>query len=257
MDEGEGVGRFWYRQFFGEQYLEAVGRHVEEGRTIEEVDFIEKALGLEPKARILDLCCGHGRHSIELADRGYSVVGLDFDEPSLEMAREAAESRRVEVDFVRRDMRDIPFTEEFDASINLFTAFGYLESEEEDLKVLRAVAEALKPGGKFLLDVINREWLMRNYRPRGWVENPGGGRLLEEREFDPFTSRNNVRWIYIKPDGSKWEIHHSLRVYTLTELAKMMKEVSLSVEAVYGGFDREPYTLDSRRLIVLASKRRR
>jgi len=257
MYGGKEVDRFWYRQFFGERYLEAVGRHVEEARTIEEVDFVERILDLKPGARILDLCCGHGRHSIELAARGYSVVGLDFDASSLERAKEAAETRGVEVEFIQREMRDIPFRREFDACINIFTAFGYLESEAEDLRVLQAVAEALKHGGKFLLDVINREWLMRNYQPRGWVENPDGGRLLEEREFDLLTSRNNVRWIYIKPDGSKWETRHSLRVYTLTELAEMMKEVGLSVEAIYGGFDGKPYTLDSRRLIVLTLNRRR
>jgi len=257
VDEGEGVDRFWYRQFFGERYLEALGRHIEEARTIEEVGFVEKALGLEPKARILDLCCGHGRHSIELAARGYSVVGLDFDAPALGRAKEAAETRGVEVEFVQRDMRDIPFSREFDACINMFTAFGYLESEEEDLKVLQAVAEALKRGGKFLLDVINREWLMRNYQPQGWLENPEGGRLLEEREFDLLTSRNNVRWIYIQPDGSTWETHHSLRVYTLTELAQMLKRAGLRVETVYGGFHEEPYTIDSRRLIILALNRQR
>jgi len=257
VDEGEEVDRFWYRQFFGERYLEAVGKHIEEARTIEEVDFVEKALGLEPKARILDLCCGHGRQTIELAARGYSVVGLDFDALFLERAREVSNSRGVEVEFIQRDMRDIPFRRKFDACINIFTAFGYLESEAEDLKVLQAVAEALKPGGKFLLDVMNREWLMRNYQPHGWLENPDGGRLLEEREFDLLTSRNNVRWIYIKPDGSTWENRLSLRMYTLTELARMLKTVGLSLEAVYGGFDGGPYTLDSRRLIILALNRRR
>lgn len=257
MYEGEGVDRFWYRRFFGERYLEALGRHIEEARTVEEVGFVEKILALEPKARILDLCCGHGRHSVELAARGYSVVGLDFDAPSLERAREVAETKGVEVEFIQRDMRDIPFKREFDASINMFTAFGYLESEGEDLKVLQAVSEALKPSGKFLLDAINREWLMRNYQPRGWSENTEGGRLLEEREFNLLTSRNNVRWIYIKPDGSTWETRHSLRVYTLTELARMLKTVGLGVEALYGGFDEGPYTLDSRRLIILALKRQR
>jgi len=255
--EEEGVDRFWYRRFFGERYLEALGKHIEEARTREEVDFVEKVLGLESGSRVLDLCCGHGRHSIELAARGYSVVGLDFDAPSLERAREAAETRGVEVEFIQRDMRDISFKRQFDACINMFTAFGYLESEAEDLKVLQAVAEALKPGGKFLLDVINREWLMRNYQPRGWLENPEGGRLLEERGFDLLTSRNNVRWIYIKPDGSTWETHHSLRVYTLTELAQMLNGVGLSVEAVCGGFDEGPYTLDNRRLIILALNRQR
>jgi len=254
VGEEEGIDRFWYRKSFGERYLEAVGRYMEEARTIEEVDFVEKVLGLEPKARILDLCCGHGRHSIELAARGYSVVGLDFDAPSLEGAREAAEIKGVEVEFIQRDMRDVPFAEEFDACINMATSFGYLESEEEDLKVLRAVSNPLKRGGRFLTEVVNREWLMRNYQPRGWSENPEGGRLLEEREFDLLTSRNNVRWTYIKPDGSTWETHHSLRVYTLTELAQMLKEVGLSVEAVYGGFDESAYDLDSRRLIILARK---
>src|SRR5436309_6714365 len=119
----------WYQTFFGEDYLRIYGPFLSPERTEQEVEGIVKLLTLPPGSRILDLCCGHGRHAIPLAQRGYQVTGQDLSDYFLQRAREAAAVQGVQVQWVHHDMRGIPFENEFDAVINIFTAFGYLESE--------------------------------------------------------------------------------------------------------------------------------
>jgi len=112
----------WYQRFFNEDYFRIYGPRLSPDRTAGEVDGIVELLGLPAGAKILDLCCGHRRHAIPLAERGYQMTGLDLSEVFLRHAREAAEARGVEVRWVRSDMRDVPFEAEFDAVLNLFTA---------------------------------------------------------------------------------------------------------------------------------------
>jgi len=244
----------WYTSFFDDEWLQSIALHIPPERTAREVDFLVEALRLEPGARILDLACGHGRHSLELARRGYRVTGLDLSEPSLAIAREAAEREGLQVEFLHGDMREIPFVAEFDAVINMFTAFGYLESEAEDQRVLDGVARALKPGGAFLMDTINALWLFRHFRPFEWQELKGGTLLLEKRAYDPLTGRHNATWLLIHPDGRRHQQQGSFRLYTLVELAAMLRRAGLTVEATWGDFEAGEYGLDTRRMIVLARR---
>jgi D-alanine-D-alanine ligase len=248
------VDPHWYTTFFGDEWLRSIALHIPAERTTREVDFVVEALALEPGARVLDLACGHGRHSLELARRGYRVTGLDLSEPSLAIARQAASQASLDVEFIHGDMREIPFTGEFDAVINLFTAFGYLENEAEDQRVLDSVARALKPEGGFLIDTINALWLFRHFEPHGWQELEDGTLLLEDRRYNPLTGRNEVTWQLIHPDGTRHQQSHSLRLYTLVELATMLCRASLRVEATWGDFEGAEYGLDTRRMIVLARK---
>ena len=113
-------------------------------------------------------------------------------------------------------MREIPFTDEFGAVINMFTAFGYFESEDEDVRVLEAVANSLKSGGKLLLDTINREWVLSNYVQNDWHTDADGNTYLEHREFDLVTGRNRVTFNIVTPDGTRRESPgHDVRLYTL------------------------------------------
>ncbi len=242
----------WYRTFFGQGYLDTYDFDAE--RTLRQVDFIEEVLALPRGGRILDLCCGHGRHLVELAARGYEMIGLDLDELFLGLAREELEKRNLTARLIHADMREIPARLEVDAVTNLFTAFGYFEDDEEDLKVLRGVAGALKPGGKFLLDTVNRELLVRVFQPRGWHQTSSGVRVLEKRSFDLLNGRTQNEILRIAPDGEEERVRNSLRVYTLIELAKMLRRVGLEVRETYGGIDKSTYGLDSRRMMILAQK---
>lgn len=243
----------WYQTFFGEDYLR-IYTFLTPERTEREVEGIVKLLGLTGGEAILDLCCGHGRHSVALAKRGFQMTGQDLSAMFLQHAQAAAEAQGVAVRWIQSDMRQVPFEGEFDAVLNIFTAFGYFEKEEEDRQVLQQVYKALKPGGLFLLEMLHREFLMRNFAPGQIDRHADGIIVLEEREFDLLTSRANVLVTMLLPDGQRREYRHSARVYTLTELARLLTLAGLHIQAYYGGLDVSALSMDSRRLVVVARK---
>ncbi len=244
----------WYVDFFREGFYQRAWAPERFQRAEHEVDFVVQALGLAAGTSVLDLCCGEGRHAIELARRGYEMTGLDLSALHLRLARQAAKEAGVGVRWHRADMRDIPWEGEFDAAINVFTSFGYFERDDEDFKVLAGVARALKPGGRFLLATINREWLVRHLEAHGWQEGADGTLSMEDRSFDLLTGRQHNRVLSIQPDGIRREREIDLRMYTLKELADMLSRARLMVRQTWGGFDGREYGLDSRRMIVLSEK---
>ena len=250
----------WYKTFYDEHYLKEYASGLTNERTQREVDFINSTLNLPQagsgptgSARILDLCCGHGRHTVELAATGYSMVGQDLSVSFLDLAKDAAAARNLQIQFVHADMREIPFEGEFDAVINMFTAFGYFD-DVENQKVLDAVARALKPGGKFLIDLLNAPRIIRDLLVQSWDELPDGTVVLTQRDYNLLTGNNEERRTYIAPDGSKREIDLTWRMYFYPEFVKMLDCAGLAPIQVFGNFDGSEYTLDSNRMIVLAEK---
>jgi SAM-dependent methyltransferase len=247
----------WYTEeggFFGPGYLKEYTDLITPERTKTEVDFLENILPLERGVRMLDLACGHGRHTVELARRGWMMTGQDINAFFLKEAARAAECVGVEVRWVHSDMRHIPFEEEFDIVINLFTAFGYLESDEEDQRVVQEVAKALRPMGTFVLDVINRERVIRFYRDNDWRRLEDGSVALTEGKFDVVTGRNYERRLRIWQDGTREEFSIVVRMYTLTELIALCTMAGLKFKEVYGSYKGEPLGLDSPRCILIAEK---
>ena len=165
-----------------------------------------------------------------------------------------AQKAGVEITWHQADMRDIPYEGVLDAVISWFTSWGFYESDEDDAQVLAAVAGALKPGGRFMLEVANRESIFHRYRDTEWREETDGALVLTRRELDLAGSRNYVTETVIRPDGSRSERWHRVRFYSLTELSRMLTEAGLAVEQTWGGSDGSPYDLSSRRLVVLARK---
>jgi SAM-dependent methyltransferase len=247
----------WYVDLFREVYPElwlAEEEALSAAQTRPEVDFVERVLELKPGSRVLDLCCGHGRHALEMARRGYQVTGVDLSARALGRARRSAREAGLNVRWQRCDMREIAFEGEFDAVINMFTSFGYLESEDEDRRVLERVRAALQPGGRSLIDFINRDWVLRFYQARDWRRAPDGSLLLLERRWHPPAGRNLEEFTLVRPDGSRRRYHASLRMYTATELVAMAASVGLEVRQLWGGVDGSELGLNSQRVIVLAQK---
>lgn len=211
-------------------------------------------LELEPPARVLDLACGHGRVALELARRGYRVTGLDLSAPSLERAREDAAAERLDVEWVHADMREIPTGAQFDGIVNVFTAFGYFDEEEENARVLEGVARALRPGGRFLIDTLNLLALAGRWRPGLWEEREDGTLFLQEHRYDVLRGRNLARWTFVHPDGSRGVIEHSLRTYAPHELVALLERAGLRVTGSWGDFEGAELGIDTWRLILLAEK---
>jgi SAM-dependent methyltransferase len=242
----------WYDGFFEGEWLDFLAGERDAERTAAEVDFVVDKLSLEPGTRVLDLACGHGRHSLELARRGYRVTGVDLSSRSLELAREAAASEGLDVDLVQSDMREIDYDAEFDGAINLFTAFGYFESDDEDRDVVRRIVRALRPGGGFLIDTLNALGLARRYQQRRWEQAAEGVVMLDDSEWDLLAGRTRASWTFIRPDGTRSELRHIVRTYAPWELAALLASAGLTVEEAWGDFEGAPLTYESWRLILVA-----
>jgi SAM-dependent methyltransferase len=247
----------WYETFFGEDYLRIYAPILPLERTTREVEgivrFLEQ-LGVPPDSAVLDLACGHGRHTIPLAQRSYPMTGQDLSRVFLRRAADDARAAGVDVRWVHSDMRQIPFETEFDAVINIFTAFGYFDTEDEDVQVLHQVREALRPGGVLLLETMHRDALVRGNQPHSVTRHDDGLLVLEERTFDQLSGRNHTVLTMIDPDGTRREHEYRTRVYSATELARLCAGAGLELVAHQGGLDGSALTLNSRRL-VLACRR--
>lgn len=240
--------------FFGPGYLKEYENILTKERTKAEVDFLAKALKLKRGAKILDCPCGHGRHAVELARRGYKVTGQDLNSFFLKEAKKTAKRARVSVRWIQGDMRDIPFQGEFDVVLNLYTAFGYLESDEEDEKALSEAAKALRPKGKFILELNNRERVIRTYHEKDWQQLSDGSIVITEKKFDQAAGRNVERRIRIWKNGKHEEFMLFIRMYTIAELVKMLRRAGLILKEMYGDYNGGPITFDSKRYILIAEK---
>jgi SAM-dependent methyltransferase len=190
---------------------------------------------------------------VELARRGFRVTGIDLSPRSLELARAAAQDAGVEVELRRLDMRELDYDSLFDAVINMFTAFGYFHEEEENERVARGIARALRPGGRFLIDTINPIALARVFREREWREFDDGSLLVERRALDQLGGRLGGTWTFIRPDGSRSVLEHSVRAYVPSELRSVLERAGLDVERAWGSFDGTELG-DGTRTILLARK---
>jgi len=243
----------WWERFFDEEMGEVMFTEEAWRRAEELCDPLVRLLGIEPGAEILDLACGTGRFALPLAKRGFHVVGLDYSAPYLKHARAKAQEQGLSVELVQADMRAIPFVEEFDAVVNLFTSFGYFEREEDHLKVLQEVHKSLKPGGRFLLEMANRDFLVRRFQAHDWHEFPDF-LALEERRFVPERDRIETKWVKLHPDGRRKEYTSSLRLFTLRELCDLCSQAGLKVLGYYGDLKGEPWGFDKNRLVVVAER---
>ncbi len=217
-----------------------------------EIDKISSLVGLDPDMKVLDLCCGVGRHSIELAKRGYDVTGVDLTEHYLEKARKKAEEKDLDIEFVKEDMREYKRKEDFDVVLNLFTSFGFFEAEDENMRVLENVHESLKADGKLILDLMGKEILARIFEKREWSETNDGFKL-EERSVKKDWSWMNTRRVIITDEGKK-EYNISHWIYSAKELKDMLKNVGFSSVEVYGNYEGDKYDEEAERLVVIGEK---
>lgn len=218
----------------------------------EEVDSILTLTGCE-EGTVLDLCCGPGRHSIALANRGAKVTGVDRSAFLLDRAESHALASEVEVEWVRQDMRRFVRAETYDLVLNMFTSFGYFDDKDQDLLVLRNVMDSLRPGGTFLIEMASKEWLARVFQPTTSEESTDGGLLVQRHEIFDDWSRIRNEWIVVR-DGqaTTFKFHHS--IYSAQELKDRLTRLGFVNVRAFGDFSGGEFGLESTRLVVLAEK---
>jgi SAM-dependent methyltransferase len=244
----------WPVAFFDQDYLAIYGPMLTPERTAQEAEFIARTLEAKPGAALLDLGCGFGRHTLELARRGYRLTGLDFNPAYLELATKEAKRQGIEgTRFVQGDFRTLGFDGEFDAVYSYFTSFGYFD-DAQNAAVLKGVARALKPKGRFLIDLASRDWLLTHPQQRTWNQREDGSLLMEEASLDLKTSVITSRQVLIRTEGAQVHKQFFLRAYTCAEMTWLLAQVGLTVDGVWGGSDGSEFTTESRRLIVRAER---
>jgi ubiquinone/menaquinone biosynthesis C-methylase UbiE len=242
----------WYEEWFGEEY-KLVYPHRDEAEAKKQIEFLLQRVDLPEGAKILDLCCGCGRHAVELKERGYDVMGLDLSEELLDMACSRAYECGQEISFIRCDMREIPFEDHFDLIVNFFTSFGYFEDDADNQRVLLAIAKALKPGGEFLIDYMNPEHVAGNVVERDEKEISDEVYVIQERWMDESPRRINKKITLIRGD-EKSTFRESVRMYSHGEMRDMLSAAGLKLTETYGDFSGSRYTRNSTRMVLMGRK---
>lgn len=247
-------GKPWWEELFNDDFIRTQVK-LSDADISREVDFIEDSLGCEAGATLLDLACGTGRHAVDLASRGYQVVGFDLSLAMLARASDEAQDRKQKINFVQGDMREMQFEEAFDGIFAWNTSFGFFD-EEKNNAVIARVHRALKKGGQFLLDVANRDYLVRQAPSLAWFEGDGCI-CMDEMQIDFITSRMRVKRTLMMDDGRTKEIEYSIRLYSLHELGKMLHDNGFRVAEVSGRTSTPGvfFGCESPRTLILAEKR--
>jgi SAM-dependent methyltransferase len=202
--------------------------------------------------RLLDLCCGFGRMTLELAGRGFACTGVDITRSYLTAAREDAAAEKLEIEFVQADMRDFVRPGCFDIAVNLYISFGYFADPRDDRRVLKNLHESLKDGGVLIIETLGKELAVRDFVKSEWFRRAGYIVLTEYAPVDSWTGLWN-RWTLLK-DGKRIEKEFTQRLYGAGELRALMLETGFSRVEIYGGWDESPYDEQAEKLILVGRK---
>jgi len=241
----------WYTEWFDSDYVDVYAhRNGEEAEAF--VRTLTEVVPLKPEQNILDLCCGGGRHSIALAQRGFNVTGIDLSEQLIGCARKAASEKGVSVRFIRRDMRDIPFVGCFDGVVNMFTSFGYFGADEENERVVEGVSRALRHGGWFVLDFMNRDYVLNHLTLCDEMKR-GAVTIRQRRSFNAADNRIEKKISVIK-NGAEREYYESVRLYSRHDIERLFADHDLIPWYIFGDYDGGRYDSGSPRMIFFAGK---
>lgn len=235
----------WFEEWFGEEYV-ALYPHRNEAEAERAVDLIARTLGSRSVRRVLDLACGSGRHARYLGRRWWTS-GIDLSEVLLRIAQRNDTPARL----VRGDIRALPYRDSvFDLVVNLFTSFGYFETDDEHELVIRDVAHVIAPKGIFVLDYLNAELVRDKLVPHD--EKEISGRVVEQRREISNDGRFVIKHIAVKGNGR--EFVERVRLFTRVELERMLALAGFQIETAYGDYNGEVLTDTSPRVILFASR---
>ncbi|MDR0689442.1 MAG: class I SAM-dependent methyltransferase [Spirochaetaceae bacterium] len=214
----------------------------------------DEAPALPPRGppRVLDICCGFGRITLELARRGFYPTGVDITETYLAAAREDAAYEKLDIEFVHADARSFKRPGVFDAAVNLYISFGYFEDPRDDRLMAKNVYDSLKPGGVFIIETLGKEIAARDFVESEWFERAGYLVLTQYTPLDSWGSLQN-RWILIGKDR-RIERTFTQRLYAASELRALLRETGFSSVELYGGWDESPYDHRAAALIAVAQR---
>ena len=235
--------------FFSDFYLRAYAADERDGEAEAQALAAARLSGCPEGGELLDVPCGFGRHSVPLARAGYRVTGADRSAALLEEARRRAGGERWPK-WVAADYRELPLADaSFDGALNLFSSIGYL-GDEEDTRALAEIGRVLRPGARLVLELMHRDWLVRDFAEQDWRLLGEGRLLLEQRTFDAAAGVAQTTQTLIAGNGERESRSFSVRVYSATELVAMLTRAGFADVRVYGGLDGSPFDVDTRLVAV-------
>ncbi|OGU54612.1 MAG: hypothetical protein A2V66_17340 [Ignavibacteria bacterium RBG_13_36_8] len=241
----------WYKDWFADEDYLKVYCHRDDTDAEILIGTILSNIKIPVNAKILDAACGAGRHSILLAKKGFLVTAFDLSQTLLNMAVENSRSLGLDINFITADLRTIQLEHEFDLILNLFTSFGYFEKDEDNYKFVQKAFNFIAPGGYFVLDFLNRNNLLRNFKSRSQrlIQDM---KILEERGIE---NDRIVKRIFLKRDGNQKEFFESVRLYSKDEIIYHFEEIGYKVYKIFGNYHGKPFDEnDSERLIIIFNR---
>lgn len=235
----------WFAEWFNSPYYHLLYQH----RSMDEADafipvLIEK-LGIVPGNRVLDLACGKGRHARSFHAAGLQVTGLDLAPESIEEARKQSPA---DIRFEVGDMRTFALDEQFDLVANLFTSFGYFESEEDNHRVLQQIAKHLKRDGRLVIDFLNTNKVVANLVPES-VQESGGVTFHITRRLE---KGQIIKRIAFEDEGKNYAFEERVQALRPSDFEVMLSSNGFETVEAFGNYQMEPFRPESDRLILVA-----
>ncbi len=239
----------WFEDTFDTLYPLIYAHRTIEAAQAESLFAIQQ-LQLSRDDRVLDLCCGGGRHIAHLRKTTPHVIGLDYSTHLLQLGQEQLGPK---IPLVRGDMRHLPFHNAFDVITNFFTSFGYFQDPAENLQVAQDLAKALKPRGRFFIDYIAKEHAIAHLEPESH-RIAGDFDVHEQRWIETDGTRVNKSTIIKQGQDEIKRTGESVRLYTQDEFVRLLEAGGLSVNALYGDYDGSTCASDRPRMIAIGTK---
>jgi cyclopropane fatty-acyl-phospholipid synthase-like methyltransferase len=241
----------WFEEWFNSKEYLDVYQHRNENDANKLFGLILKNVELTQGAKVIDLGCGSGRHSILFARKCFDVTGVDLSENLLKVAERSAKNENLNIKFVKADLRHFDMEQQYDIAVNLFTSFGYFDTDEENFSVFRTANRLLRKGGYFVFDYLNRTYLEKNL-VRESKKVKSHENIIQKRRIE---GDRVVKDIIIQYNGTSKTFFESVKMYRIGELRKAIEENGLAIKKTFGDFTGSDFNEEnSSRLIIIAQK---
>lgn len=253
----------WYKEWFNTAFYLELYKHRDSKDAKKVISLLAKNVKLPQNSKVLDLACGNGRHSVILARNGWNVLGIDLSPYLINEANKKLnkdyKSYRDKLEFEIRDMRNISHKNKFNLVVNLFSSFGYFDKDSENKKVIKGIADSLKPGGYFFFDFLNETQLRKTLVPYD-ISQRNHNIVIQVREIKSGFVKKDIILVKNNPGGGYPLIsnfYEKIKLYSESDFRKMFNKCGLKVAKTFGNYSGKPFNKNtSERLIILAQKKR-
>lgn len=244
----------WFEDWFSNKFYLELYQHRDEEDARWMINLLQRAISVNTKSKVLDIACGSGRHSLELARRGFDVTGFDLSKFLISEAKKNLKNSKekdLKLKFLIKDMRDFNFKNTFDIAVNIFTSFGYFEDDKENYKVIENISNSLKKYGYFVFDFLNKNYVQKNLIPYS-RKKFSSTIVVQKRKIENGFIKKEIT---IKKGNHVLKFNEILKLYSLNEFKKIFESYNLRPRKFFGDYFGNKFKENkSQRLIIIAEK---